>query len=34
MLTCMNIELTTEQKIALEVLESQSRVHHVRDSVR
>lgn len=33
MLTCMNIEPTTEQKTALEVPESQSRGHHVRDSV-
>ncbi len=34
MLTCMNVELTTEQKIALEELQRQSRDHHVRDRVR
>lgn len=31
---CMNVKLTTEQKIALEELQRQSRDHHVRDRVR
>ena len=34
MLNCMNIELTTEQKIALEELQRLSCDHHVRDRVR
>lgn len=34
MLTCMKVELTTEQKMALEELQRQSRDHHVRDRVR